>query len=468
MNNLINLFSNKKYLGDWFNTKTKSNWHFDDNLLVTFVTLSALKELNPNILDGKILSKILIYLTKHEIQVGGPYYSKPTDKKIDLDANIAIAYFLFLNDVELPNLTNLIKTEFSKSNCSPLALYLTAKFFNKEKSDSGLLKNKDEKLIFNKIIQSAKFRFKNLPKEFRQIALAEIKRTISNNKDKQMSLISYYFRLSLGEAGKKISDAFVAEAGLANIFFWTAFIIYDDFWDEDERATPSILPTANIFARHYINFYLMIAQEQPDFRLFFHDLMDKLDAANTWETLHCRTKVIDSKFIIPDKLPNYKDYTLKFQPASGQVLGPIAILLKLGFRLDSKEVKGLITYFKNYLIAMQINDDAHDLLEDLGRGHLSTVVVMFIYDWLEKYPDSKEIHLINDLEKIQKLFWFKTIKTSSLTALDFTRKSRGALEKLSFLTNQKPLAHFINITENIAKTALEEQRKSLDLLEEFR
>ena len=57
-----------------------------------------------------------------------------------------------------------------------------------------------------------------------------------------MSLMSFYTKEAFGKKGEKISDDIVAEMGLANIFFWTAFIIYDDFWDEDEEAQPRKLP----------------------------------------------------------------------------------------------------------------------------------------------------------------------------------------------------------------------------------
>ena len=489
--------------------KLKSNsWVFSDNLLINFVVLSALIKYNPKIIDGSALGKILRLLTDIESQEGGPYYSFVGKKNnIDLGVNCAIAYFLSLNKVELPELNNLIEKAISKNDFKTeysdnkyLIYYLISKFYQgplkkrlmeytqffkpaKDKDLEELMirgikqefeaiktsinDNTEDGQIIEKIFIEAENRFADLNPDFKKITLAQIQRTIKSNSDKQMSLIAYYFKKALVQAGQIFSDEFITKIGLANIFYWTAFIIYDDFWDEDEKATPSILPTANLYARHYINFYDTALPDNPEFIVYFHELMDKLDEANTWETLYCRTKVIGSKFIIPERLPNYEDYEYKFRPASGQILGPLLMLLKIGYKLDSPETKNLIEYFKNYLIAMQINDDAHDWVEDMERGHLSTVVVLMIHDWLKVYPDTKEIDLVADLEKLQQIFWYQTMPRACQKAIDFTKKSRTALDSMHYIENPQSLRRFIDITENTAQSALTEYQNSLKFLAEF-
>ncbi len=193
--------------------------------------------------------------------------------------------------------------------------------------------------------------------------------------------------------------------------------------------------------------------------------MDKLDAANTWENIHCRAKIIESKLIIPETLPDYGDYSLKFYPSSGHIFGSVAIFCALGYY---SAVKPLITYFKHYLIAMQINDDAHDLEEDLRRGHLSTVATLVIKDFKEKYPLKKEIDLNNDLKEIKQIFWFKTVKDAVEIAIYHTQKSREALKSITILEDCAPLEHYINIVENVAKNTLIEQKKSIDFLKNFK
>jgi hypothetical protein len=282
-----------------------------------------------------------------------------------------------------------------------------------------------------------------------------------------MYLMAHYTKEALGEKANIIEDETIAELGLANTFFWTAFVIYDDFWDLDEEANPQVLPTANFYARSYVNTFTSLLPSS-NFNSLFTDLIDKLDSANTWETVYCRTEVKNNIFQIPENLPEYGNYDLKYQPASGHILGSVAIFYMLGYTDESEETRNLISYFKNYLITMQLNDDAHDWEEDLNRGHLSTVVVMLIQDWLEKHPNSKEIDLEKDLDELKEIFWFKTLSRACETAIEYTKKSKEALDSINILENKAPLEHYTIITRNVAEEALREQKKTLDILKEFK
>jgi len=523
-------------------------WVFDPHMGINFLILAIILKHEPKIIDGKALARILTTLTQIESQEGGPYYStlNSSDKKIDLDTNVVIGYFLSLLNVDLDNINQMVdgaieNKEFHSDifESEFFTVYFISKFYQGSKKqdlidyllintsenytnnvlilsslnnlgvDKGILHNKldnitnstkdesrseldhtlyselrdglgdnitekdhqnniDERKMMNLILCTTERRFANLFGDMKDLAMQKIRKTIEGNFDKQMSLMAFYTKQALGKKGRKISDTMIAAMGLANIFYWTAFIIYDDFWDEDEAADPQILPTANLYARHYISFFAKILPKKTRFVEFFHKLMDKLDAANTWETTHCRTKVKDNKFIIPKKLPDYENYDHKYEPASGHILGPVAMFVHLGYGLDSSEVKNLISYFRNYLIAMQINDDAHDWEEDMKRGHLSTVVVMLIQDFKEKYPDQEEIDLKEDKQKLQQIFWFKTIRRACQTAINYTEKSRQALQTITILEKPAPLEHFITITEDTAQKALDEQKKSADFLQEFK
>ncbi len=476
----------KKKAAGFLLSQKDENWKFGGDTLNTFCILAALAEYDKELIDGTAIAKILNGLVNLEVQEGGPYYSQNAageiEKVIDPATNASISRFLKLLDVELPNLESfrsILDTTSKIADVLHLALVpaLSAAIsleelnateqLNEKRHDKEAGKihfNDAEQRVMDKIMEAAKKRFSGLNPEMKELAMNGIKKTISGNRDKQMSLIAYYMKQALGEKADKISNALVAEMGLVNIFFWTAFIIYDDFWDEDEAADPRILPIANLYARSYVDFFDFILPESTGFRKFFHDLMDDLDAANNWETIHCRAEVRGSKFIIPDNLSDYGDYEFKYRPASGNILGPVTMLLGLGYGLDSSEVKNLISYFRNYLIAMQINDDAHDWEEDMKRGHLSTVVVMLLKDsgW-----SKKEIDLETDLLELKKVFWFKTIAKIAQTAINYTEKSRECLRSMTVLENFAPLERFINLTEGVAKKALKEQKESVDFLRTY-
>jgi hypothetical protein len=458
-------------------------WKFSLNTAENYFILSVLAEFDKEMIDGEAIAKILTELVSLESKEGGPYYSDNKNKKIDRITNAAIARFLSALGVELPNLEpfqNLLNTtekikkafrlkgiEIAKESPKTIGFRRRPTAGNPAPAADAAV-DQTEQVMMSAIREAAKKRFAKLAPEFREYAQGGIEKTIRGNRDKQMSLMSYYMKQALGKKAKKIPDELVAEMGLANIFFWTAFIIYDDFWDEDEAADPHILPTANLYARNYVDLFSSILPEKTGFRAFYHTLMDDLDGANTWETIHCRTKVEGSVFTIPEVLPDYGKYENKYRPASGHILGPVAMLVRLGYGVDSPEVKNLISYFKNYLIAMQLNDDAHDWEEDMARGHLSTVVVLLLNGLKASGWRSPTIDLRADIETLRKVFWFNTIKKYAEIVKVHTKASRKALRALDILEDPKPLLRFITITEETALDAEREQEKSADFLKNYK
>jgi hypothetical protein len=472
-------------------SQKNSDWKFSENTGVNFYVLSVLAEYNKELINGAAIAKILNGLISLEAEEGGPYYSegisgKRTRAVIDPVTNASIARFLSSFDVELPHLTpfqNILDTEAKTMNAFHLALtpalsgamslsdvFVPVRSRKQDRIEAIRTISFDvgEQAMMDKIMKTAGERFRGLSPEFRNFAIQGIQKTMRGNRDKQMSLMAYYTKQALGKRARKVSDEMIAEMGLANIFFWTAFIIYDDFWDEDEAADPRILPTANLYARSYVDLFSSILPEKTGFRAFFHKVMDELDGANTWETLHCRTKVEGSVFTIPKDLPDYNRYENKYRPASGHIFGPVAILLLLGYKLDSLEVKNLISYFKNYLIAMQLNDDAHDWEEDMARGHLSTIVVLLLDDLKKAGWKKSTIDLVADLPELKKVFWFTTMKKYTEIALAHTKRSRKALMALDMLEDRAPLLRLTDITENAALQAKREYEKTEAFLNTYK
>lgn len=430
-------------------------------------------------LSGGKLARLVKEIADLEREEGGPYSLGAVPDKADFELNLLIAYFLLLCEVELPKLDDFLRDKL----VHPTSVIIPAEEFavlvekwrarkrgglaDASGGEQGIVYDESEQRIIDLIMKKFDERCAGFSAETRERARDAIKKTIRGNQDKQMSLMSFYTKQALGKNGEKISDDTVAEMGLANIFFWTAFIIYDDFWDEDEDADPKLLPIANIFARHYTDYFLHVLPDNPGFRHFFHTYMDDLDAANAWETEFCRLKVAGGKIVIPDMLPDYGDYEGKFQPAVGHIFGPVAEMATLGYSLESQEIQNFIAYFRNYLIAMQLNDDAHDWEEDLRRGHISTVVDLLLRDVKASGWGSRTIDLEADLPELQKLFWFTTMPKYTKLVFAHTNKARAALENISAFKDREPLMQCVNRNENIARKAEREQKDSARFLREY-
>lgn len=423
--------------------------------------------------SGIELAEYLQAILSLEVEEGGPYALPDTLLK-DIGLNLAIYRFLKACGIELPNLNAFLGTNItSSSECSSVfssqELDVLKEFYNilqikEEVSDSVYALDEKEASMLSLIRKTALKRFKNLPIEFQERSINLVERTLGWNTDKQMSLMSYYVRLSMGTQGNIYNDEYIAELGLSNIFFWSAFIVYDDFWDLDEAADPKLLPVANLFARHYVTYFSSRYPEHAGFQKFFQDGMDKLDAANGWETQVCRMSVIDGIVTLPDELPVYGDFTIKFYPAIGHIMGPVLMLIEKGLEIESNEMKSFISFFKHYLVAMQMNDDAHDWKEDLQRGHISTVVSEILKKWKEKHSNTKEINLELDMAELEQLFWYEVLSPFCLKILEHISESRKYLQSLNFLEDLAPLERFIIRNEKVAQEALAEQKRTIDFI----
>lgn len=430
-----------------------------------------LRHTDTTLRDGAHLARLAQEIAAREIVPGGPYASVPGGKE-DLGTNLAVSLFLARQGIHLPNVDAFIAHALKHgpmlrdSDLNDLIARYTE--LERDAVSNFETSTPDEVAIHSQILDLAHARLNDLPAGFSKDALRVIDRTIAGNPDKQMSLMAYYIRQALGSKGASISDRHVAELGLANVFFWTAFIIYDDFWDEDEAAEPRLLPVANLFARHYTDYFANLEPgREVAFRSFFHTTMDALDAANRWEMEYCRLSRVGNVITIPEELPAYGDFSMKFHPAAGHVLGPVALLLEAGCTLDSSDTEALKDYFAHYLIAMQLNDDAHDWKEDLARGHISTAVFLLLSVWKERYPEEQTIDVISDQDRLEELFWFDTLVPLCKLVLDRTQRSREALASVSVIEDPGPLEAFITRNERIAEKALREQRGSAAFLAEL-
>lgn len=431
-------------------------------------------------IGGIKLARIIKRLTELEIEEGGPYSFEPNKgiASADVGLNLAVAIFLRMQDVDLPKLDDFLNQKLGKGHeffnseldgdtiQKLISKYKNGNVHPEKDGDTAIVYDQDEQRIMDLIRTKFDKRLEYFSPELRARASAALEKIIRGNRDKQMSLMAYYTKLALGRAGENIPVELIADIGLANIFFWTAFVIYDDFWDEDEAADPRLLPIANIFARHYIDFYTNISDDK-EFRSFFNDLMDKLDAANAWEIDNCRTKIDGNIFHIPKALPEFGDYENKYRPASGHILASVAMFTQLDQGLKQGDWESIISYFKHYLIAMQLNDDAHDWEEDMSRGHISTVVALLLGDLQKKGWNKQSVDLSADLPEIRKIFWFDTMPKYIELVLSHTEESRRALRSISIIQNPKPLERIIDFTQNVAQLAKKESEDSDALLREY-
>ncbi|MFC1720742.1 hypothetical protein ACFL0K_00600 [Patescibacteria group bacterium] len=317
--------------------------------------------------------------------------------------------------------------------------------------------------IYKDVVKQAKERFSTLDTDLKKHSTKTLNKILKSANSEQIVLTPYFFKEALGKNGKGITDEMITNLGLANLYGWIAYTIYDDFLDDE--GDPRLLSTANLCLRELNTIFKNIALEAPGFESFYQKILDKIDAANTWETSHCRGKIKDTTLIPPKPLPNYGKLTKLADRSLGHALGPLAILFSLGYTEKSKEVKDTLKFFKHYIIAKQLNDDAHDWEDDLKTGQISAVCIPLIRAAKkQRIPLSIKKEGCNEL---QALFWNDIIDNVCKNALNQTNLARKTLSEIDIIHNKKILEKLLTPTEKGVRKAMCEKRETLKFLNTY-
>lgn len=341
------------------------------------------------------------------------------------------------------------KKHFAGSKALTTAFCLEAIYlFNKQKptKEKPIKKDMLGEKIYSEVIKLVKKRFSKISIDLKAEAIKQLEKTLKKDKDKQIILMPYFFTFGLD---RKVPTDFLIKLGMANLYGWIAYTIYDDFLDNEGK--PAELSTANLCLRELATIFNEILPKKTTFEGMFQKIMDVLDNANTWEINHTRFK---GKISEIKKLPDYENYWQLADKSIGHSLGPIAILFYLGFKEDSAEVKNFLKFFKHYIIARQLNDDAHDWEKDLKNGYINSVAV----EILKECKNEKEL---------QSFFWNKIFKNVSEKIIGHTNQAKKILDKEKTLEKNLLFKYLISSIEEKVQKGIEEQTKSVEFLKSY-
>ena len=564
------------------NSKQAKQLPYPDDLDDTSCALAALFHYDSKIIDGSVLAHVVRLLTASEIKEGGPYRTwlvvdtaNKVWKDIDVAVNSNVAYFLSLQEIELPQLTSYIEDCIVNNKLlSPYyptdypIIYFISRFYNGKYKDALikilltkktsehnwdnplntalaisaiinlqgpvdkldksvlyllqtqiegswkpdpfyagvnpkkdkpyfagsstlttafclealnkyfhlLVTEKKEKqaesaikktLLHKQIMQTVEKRFLFLDKTTQQNAFSTLDTIIKNDSQQQVTLLSYYFVNMLGDKKKKISDDFIAKLGMANVFGWLAYTIYDDFLDEE--GDPRLLSIANIALRTVSEVYENILPKHTKFTQTFHGIMDTLDSTNAWEAANCRVTINNNRFDLENFIiPDFRNFERLAEKSLGHALGPVAILFSLGYTKQSPEMKSLLLFFKHYLIARQLNDDAHDWEKDLLKGYCNSVGSLLLEKYRRELSKNKEsIVMGKHIKRLQKIFWYEVIVEVCSLINQHTQIARDALNSCSVIAEHHLLDQLLIPHEKAARIALDERKNALKFLQTY-
>jgi hypothetical protein len=318
-------------------------------------------------------------------------------------------------------------------------------FLERENKKIKRLTNKQEQyktFLSSEITKNVNGYFLRFDKKIQEKNEYLLQRILKRDISQQIPLIAYYFFQALGTKHKKITKKILIKLGTINVFGWIAYTIYDDFLDNE--GDPSLIPLATICLRQVVLLYSSFPQK--NIRQLFDTGLNTIDEANMWEMVSRQKDNVV-----------YKNLDQLAQKSLGHILGPLTIILLLGFSEKSAEYKKTFAFFKNYVIVKQLNDDAHDWETDLKKGQITPVVAMI----LKKSKNKKNI------KKLKEIFWYEVINDVCNLIFYHAKKARSALKTSGIIVDATKLESFLTIYENSAQKALDERNKMIAFLKTY-
>ncbi len=296
---------------------------------------------------------------------------------------------------------------------------------------------------------------KDTPINIKKYYKAAAKKIVNNDRDGQICRMA---DITTEAYDGKVSSETIKYLNSASLNGWIAYGIYDDFLDNEGK--PQQLGVANYALRRMVEDFNMALSEDNFFKRLVNTTLNKVDEANTWEIINARAIVKDNKLIY--KLPRYANNHKLAEKSLGHMLAAIGAAKASGLSDKSFEIIELQKFFYHFLIARQLNDDAHDWIEDLTNGHLSPAVTILLRD----YGKEDRVDLEEDMKGLKIHFWENSINQISELIITNIKKARTYLRK-SGMRDFSVFESWLDSLADAAEQAQKDSRKSKQFIDSF-
>ena len=308
------------------------------------------------------------------------------------------------------------------------------------------------------IISAACRTFAHYAEPLRSSAIDTVTHVGSADKDFEITQLSILFADAL-KTPTTLTERQHTKLGLASLFGWVAYTIYDDFLDS--AGTPAKLPVANIAMRTSMDYFRSALPAHAAFVRYAADSFSMMDEANAWEVEHCRFAV-HGKEVTIGELPRYGQRTILATRSYAHTLAPMATLWERAYSSRPINTCHIKTAFTHYLIARQLSDDLHDWAEDIEAGQASYVVAAILRDMRVK----PGVYRLSDLlPAMQKSFRRTVLPKVCEHILRHAALSRQEFQKSGLLHTDNNLYALLDRLEVVAQYSLDMRNKSFTFYE---
>jgi hypothetical protein len=314
--------------------------------------------------------------------------------------------------------------------------------------------------LYKQITAEATSQFSMLDETLRRQANTTLERMMAGDHNREIMLLPYYFAQSLQIGGAE--HEVLLRLGLASLYGWTAYTIYDDFLDASGDVR--LLPLANVALRSSVQEFRRAVPGSHTFQEFVAHTFDIIDGANAWEVTHCRFSVFDQQVGI-GPLPDYGALERLAERSLGHALTPLGVLAALGMPPNDPKSQLLLSALRHYLIARQLGDDMHDWEPDLRAGQCSYVIARILAD-LHIGPGTYPLTEL--VPRMQQEAWSHTLETIGILLLRHISLARRDLTKSALMRQNSLVAGLLDGLEAATKRTLQEQADAESFLAAYK
>jgi hypothetical protein len=325
------------------------------------------------------------------------------------------------------------------------------------------IKRRSGQTLQTKILNLAEWQCQSLAPELRDGTLKQLNRVAAGANGPEIMLLPYRFNQTLAKPLAAAADNFFAALGLANLYGWLAYSIYDDFLDDEGK--PAMLPLANVAMRNSLSCFAAALPGDQAFLTLVRQTFDKIDGANAWELANCRWACQGGQVLANQLLPDYGDLSKLAERSLGHSLTPLAVLLARGFQPDSQAHQQVQQALAHYLIARQLNDDAHDWQDDIRAGQI-TYVVGTILSGLNLEPGKHALDKL--LPKMQQQFWHHSLPLVCEEMRRQANLSRQAMLRSSILEPTNVISSLLDAIDKSIDDTLAKQTQARGFLKHYK
>lgn len=236
-----------------------------------------------------------------------------------------------------------------------------------------------EEKIFQKIKSDAERRCGAMPRALRAEASKTLKWALEKDSRKIITLLPY--RIVIYSLCKMNPIEISVFCGLASLYGWMAYSIYDSIIDE--KQTTKLLPVANVFHREMNLLFQKIAGKNTELARLCEKTLDDMDCAQLYEVSN-----------VSKKMPSEKQ---TIEKSIGFAIPSILALANAGIPVTGLTMKKFIRFFRHYIFVKQMSDDIRDWQDDV-KNEIATRVTARLMNsdksqFMEKafIPSTKEI-----------------------------------------------------------------------------